>query len=917
MRIRTGACLLAAIVTASALLLSGEAAADQSYTVRNELVECTVSIADGVLASDKLETTKQWQKSFGGRPASLETDADFRIDVMWTGWRYPGHNNNADNFVELSKNDFAFTSHEEQKTAGGGEELHLYFEGNRNKLILRVTYSLGPDDFYIRRSLALADTINDTHFLHAMSPRAGLVSGARKITKPGEFGQPVALALENGGAFLGLEYPTAVNGAESEPGGQIRIECAQEIGRKIGPDWTESDPVVTAVTPNQYIRFWFMEYVDDIRVAPLAPYALYNSWYDLRSPEYPRVPEGNVMSEKTVFHMIDLVRQNIIEKHHIKLDAFVLDDGWDVYDSDWRLRTKQFPRGMKPIADELRKTDTDLGIWFGPTGGYSFRLRRINWMKEHGYETLGEETEYNTAMLCIAGENYSKLFKKRVVDFVENDGIGYFKWDGFQFSCSEPGHGHPVGPYSRRAVMETVVELCKAVRKNNPGVFLNITSGTWLSPWWTKYANTIWMDGSDYGYADVPSISKRDAAITYRDFVLYDDFKTKDLWFPIANLMTHGIIKGNLQRLGGEAEPLDKFTDNALLYFARGVSMWELYISPDILTDDEWDAIGESMAWAKDRFPILKTTNMIGGDPTRREPYGYTHFKDTRGIVAVRNPFITDNAITVELAPSQGLDPKAAALVLERVYPTRWISPRLYRAGTAVELSLGGYETAIYEVYPLEEATEPLLAGVVFDATGAGGRYEVQVYETTGKVKLLNPESVDSMKRVGADKALKAKDIRPPDPPAPVANVAIETPGAGGEFIVEFSSHETVGSADLSILVKPDEDAKGAGLPDIGVTLDGSAAEVRKVAQKGMWAWYTIAVEPGVHVAKVTAILPEGVDTWTGSASIWYVGLQRHEADVIEIETDGSFEPKILPPHPWAPGSMRKNIHLGNAKITL
>jgi hypothetical protein len=224
----------------------------------------------------------------------------------------------------------------------------------------------------------------------------------------------------------------------------------------------------------------------------------------------------------------------MIEKHHISLDAFVLDDGWDVYQSDWQLRKETFPNGLKPLADTLKKMGTSLGLWMGPTGGYSFRMKRVNWMKEHGYEVVGTGRDYS--MLCLGGKKYSELFRKRITGFVANDGVAYFKWDGIQFSI-----------YSRRAIMESVIEKCRAVRAVNPNVYLNITSGTWLSPWWVKYANQIWMQGEDYGYADVPSISQRDAAMTYKDMVLYDDFKNHDWWFPVANLMTHGSSRGTLK----------------------------------------------------------------------------------------------------------------------------------------------------------------------------------------------------------------------------------------------------------------------------------------------------------------------------------------------------------------------------------
>lgn len=159
------------------------------------------------------------------------------------------------------------------------------------------------------------------------------------------------------------------------------------------------------------------------------------------------------------------------------------------------VRTKYFAgysfhvQRLKPIADTLKKMGTNLGIWFGPTGGYSFRMKRVSWMKQHGYEVVGETRD--NAMLCLAGKNYSQLFEKRVTDMVRNDGMAYFKWDGIQFSCSEPDHGHSTGIYSRRAVLESVIDKCKAVRTVNPDVYLNITSGTWLSPWWVKYANQI------------------------------------------------------------------------------------------------------------------------------------------------------------------------------------------------------------------------------------------------------------------------------------------------------------------------------------------------------------------------------------------------------------------------------------------
>ncbi len=658
--------------------------------------------------------------------------------MMYTDWDAPGKANNADNLITMTKSLFSYQRSESRESADGTKELAMFFKGIGHLIQLKLTYRLEPGWFYVKRNVALLDTAGNGHFVRFFLPRAGEVSGILKVIKDGGFGQPIAVLLKSGGAFFGTEYPASDNKLEAKSKGKYSLRCSEEYGDRIGKTWLESDWAVEGVTPDANVKLWFFKYINDIRVARLRPFSLYNTWYDLRSPEYPRWSKDNVMSIQTSLKMVDILRRNMIEKHNIKLDAFVLDDGWDLYKSDWVLRKEEWPNGLKPLADELKKTNTSLGIWIGPTGGYSLRNFRIGWMKDHGYETVGD-------MMCVAGKNYSALLRERVSDFVQNESVGYFKWDGIQFSCSEPNHGHPIDVYSRRAVLQSVASMAKAARDRNPDVFLNITSGTWMSPWWVKYANTIWRQGADYGFADVPSISMRDGSITYRDFVLYEDWKVKDLWFPIANLMTHGIIKGKNESVGIAVEPLDKFTDDVLIYFAMGVAMYELYISPDILSDGEWNSISRSMAWARKNFDLLMNTELIGGNPLKGETYGYVHFKGKRGVIAARNPVIEAAKLNVELAGSQGLDPKASSLVLQRIYPTRWTSPKLYKAGDVITLPLDGFEIALYDLYPIGEAIEPLLAGAIYDVVGQkDAAWKLSIHSPGSDVKILNPSLLKS-----------------------------------------------------------------------------------------------------------------------------------------------------------------------------
>jgi len=882
----------------------------QIFKLSNDQIICSVFLEKGKLISDRLALQPQWSSQYRTKPLTLETDADFALEVMWTGWRAPGKANNADNPVTLTAKNFQLEQQEIVGLKGDVKELRLLFKGIDIPFDLSLTYQLEPGAFYIRRKVAVKDSSFGLHFLQKIWTYHSIVFGDAKVIKQGGFGQPVAWQYKDGGAFFGLEYPTSENRLHLKETGEVCILCGQEIGERISKEWIESEWAVAALTPNNYVKNWFFKYVDKIRVAALKPYTLYNSWYDLRSPDITEDPL-TVMNEENVMRIIKKFRQNMVEKYGIKLNAFVLDDGWDVYRSDWLLREEQFPRGLKPIADELKKTDTALGMWFGPIGGYSKRDWRGEWMKAHGYEVVGNQ-------LCLAGKNYRHLFKKRVTDFVEKEGVGYYKWDGIQYSCSEPDHGHPVGIYSRRAVMETVIDLCRSVREKNPDIFLNITSGTWLSPWWVKYANTIWMQGGDYGYSDVPSVSRRDRAITYRDMVLFEDFSKNDFWFPIANLMTHGIIKGHLQKLGGEEEPLDKFTDNALLYFARGVSMYELYISPDILTEGEWNAIARSILWAKDRFPVLSNTEMIGGDPGKREPYGYAHFKGNRGIIAARNPHIEPNKLKVKLSPAQGLNADADSLVVERVYPTRWINPELYSAGASIEIPLDGYETAVYEIYPIQEANTPLLAGVIFDSVRANGSlYAMRIYRATEDARILNPEKIKSLTYAGKHIDIDELSISAEPLAEPVSDYSVKSAARDGysELDVQFSLQESSPRATLAVLFEPDGSSSGKELPGVTMLMDGKEVKAKLEAQKGLWAWYTVDVAAGRHFAKIQVEPVQEREGWTGRASVWLICRQQQRGREIsfELKTDALKRP--MPLLPWLPGELRINVKLGEAEV--
>jgi hypothetical protein len=388
------------------------------------------------------------------------------------------------------------------------------------------------------------------------------------------------------------------------------------------------------------------------------------------------------------------------------------------------------------------------------------------------------------------------------------------------------------------------------------------------------------------------------------------------MWFPIANLMTHGIIKGNLQMLGGREEPLDKFTNEVLLYFARGVSMWELYISPDILTDGEWDAMGEAMHWARDRFPILASTEMIGGDPTKGQPYGYVHFKGSRGILALRNPSIEAKKLQVELSSSAGLDPKASSLVLERNYPSRWISPKLFRTGDKVEIPLEGYETAIYEVFPVGEAKEPLLAGVPFDiAHKEGGGDVIIVYESPDKAKLLNG---DKVAKIGVNGTNARPDALPKmqiTTPPPLTMTPGKFTGKKNEIRAEFRLDASVREGKLSILLTPSGESARRKMPQVHVNVDGTSDTASYEKTESASTWYTVNVGPGTHSCTIRIESREEDLGWSGKASVWMICQQQQNGTEIDITPKSPFVRTPGPPRALPKGVVVKNVRIGDVNV--
>jgi len=381
------------------------------------------------------------------------------------------------------------------------------------------------------------------------------------------------------------------------------------------------------------MRRSFLRYVERERAHPYRPFLHYNSWYDLGyfTP---------YTSDQCV-ERIYAFGQELSVKRGIKLSSFLFDDGWDDYAGVWKF-SKDFPNAFQPLKAAAAKYGAGPGVWLSPWGGYGGpREKRLAAGKAAGYEV-------DTQGYALSGPKYFARFKTVTLDFVKNQGINQFKFDG----TGSPDKQYPGSAFD--SDFSAAISLIGDLRAAEPDLFVNLTTGTWPSPFWLRFADSTWRGGSDHSFAGVgPS---REQWITYRDGDTYNGVVKRGPLYPINSLMLHGIIYAqHANRLN--TDPSDDFRNDVRAYFATGTQLQELYITPSLLTTKNWDDLAEAANWARTNAATLVDTHWVGGDPTKLEVYGHAAWMGGEGIIELRNPSDKAQAYAVDIARELELPP--------------------------------------------------------------------------------------------------------------------------------------------------------------------------------------------------------------------------------------------------------------------
>jgi len=501
-------------------------------------------------------------------------------------------------------------------------EVGLSDPGKRLQVTWRAV--LRDGSAYVRQEVTLSATGKD---LPISSVR--LVD----VTIPGVrvYGAVKGSPIVAGNLFVGFEHPLS----ESRASGDRAIaQIWRELPLRTGQAVTYSS-VVGVTLPGQ-LRRGFLAYLERERAHPYRTFLHYNSWYD--------IGYDSKYNESDALGAIHAFGEKLVEKRGAKMDSFMFDDGWDDEKHLWHFHSG-FPNGFLPLKEAASTFGAAPGIWFSPWGGYeAAKAERLKYGKEQGFET-------NEGGFALSAPRYYALFRETTIEFIRKFGINQFKIDGTgNVDTAFPGAAFD-------SDFQAAISLIHEWRTVKPDIYINLTTGTYPSPFWLQYADSIWRGGEDHSFLGVGSWRQR--WITYRDADTYSGIVMSGPLFPLNSLMLHGLIYAqHANHL--DTDPDGDFADEVHDYFGTGTQLQEMYITHSLLTEKDWDILAEAAKWSRTNADTLVDTHWVGGDPALLEIYGWASWSPRKGILVLRNPSEKPQDFVVDVNGAFELPPGAA-----------------------------------------------------------------------------------------------------------------------------------------------------------------------------------------------------------------------------------------------------------------
>jgi len=482
-------------------------------------------------------------------------------------------------------------------------------------------------------------------------------------------GSPVTI----GQWFVGFEHPLSQATVE---GDHVRCVLARELPLRPESPFTVSSVIGTSRSGQ--MRRDFLTYVERERAHPYRTFLHYNSWYD--------IGYFSQYSESEAIGAIQAFGDELVRQRGVVLDSFLFDDGWDDPHTLWSFHAG-FPDGFKRVRTAAAEYGAAPGVWMSPWGGYGDpKKKRLEFAQQQGFET-------NEGGFALSGPKYYERFRDTCFRMMREFGVNQFKFDG----TGNASRAFPGSVFD--SDFDAAIHLIESLRVERPNIYVNLTTGTYPSPFWLRYADSIWRGGEDHDFAGVGS--DRQQWITYRDGDTYEHVVRRGALYPLNSLMLHGLVYARYAKKLA-ADPNRDFVDEVHSYFGSGTQLQEMYVTPT-LANNQWAFLAEAAKWSRANALTLVDTHWVGGDPKQLQVYGWSSWTPLRGIITLRNPNAVQQRFDLDVEHAFELPPEGA-----RRYSARspWFRdggkrPITLRAGTGHTLLLAPFEVLTLQAEPV------------------------------------------------------------------------------------------------------------------------------------------------------------------------------------------------------------------------
>lgn len=687
----------------------------QNCIISNKFIQKTLEISDGRLAGSAVTNARTGETVIGGRGSQ-----EFAVTFISGGsekkieageLKIKNISSKEENGVNFTAVEFEPISVFEDKIA-----LTLVFEAEENKHYIKKYLKFSLDS---GEGKAVLDSIDFEPLRVPRGVKSWHIPKQTRVHISGfatALGQPVFVSS----LFAGFEFPVCYSTIKKRFvtvkffSGKTVAELTKENG-----EYVTYKSVLGAADKASRERLMaaFFEYIKDIS-RPAALRRQYNSWYD---------------------HMLDINDENIsrsfleIEKSMTAagtkpLDCYVVDDGWNDYTKDFWCFNDKFPNELYPASKLAEAFGSKFGLWIGPRGGYTDDTPKFAKHIENGGNGY-----YNAKAkdICVASKKYIDKTADLMSDYQKRFKLTYWKLDGFAFEpCSDKAHDHITGGFGNMYFYTEmwerwlgVFERLTAEAEN--GVFLNLTSYAFPSPWFLQWVDSLYIQISgDMGMTgSAKKTSEKDRLLNYRDNCYYSYYRKRQFCFPASNIYNHDPIYGNEAHVSMSD---GEFRSYLFSMAVRGTSFWELYYSYNMMNESKWRTNNAVLLFVEENFRMLRNSLPFGGKPASGKVYGFGCFNGNEAIVSLRNPSSKKKNYTLCLDNGVGADERFKNAAVHRILPYSDAgADGTYSFGDKMQVELAPYETKIFHFGKKPQALE-----AVYVKAKSGNTLEITFNQT-------------------------------------------------------------------------------------------------------------------------------------------------------------------------------------------